>query len=474
MRGQPHNDAVEKQVLAAVIDHDGHEAIAALVDAGCTADWFYRIDNKAVWEAAVALYQDRQPIDEITLADRLTRTGDLEKLGGHSMLTAIAGSSDVPMALFHAHLKRLQGYATLRAAIRFSFKIMESVGEVDPVDSEAWLAERESELYALSRDVMRKTNLEHLSAPADRAVERIRQALETKGQTEAGIQFGLSQIDATMGGLKPKEVTVLAARPSVGKTSLAMALVQRAGILERKETIVFSLETDSDTLVQRMIYARAGIDSVRIKRGLCDDDEARAIAVATKEIKQASVYIDETPRMTMALIAARARRHASRLKGRKLDLLVVDYLQLIQPSDPKAIREQQIAAISRELKLLCKELGCAGLILCQLNRESVRDNRPPRTSDLRESGAIEQDADVILFLYRPLWEEGCHPNLVMADVHKNRNGETSTFHGRLHFDKALGRFTDMASPADDHRAATFVASDNSASSAKWSRDPSGG
>lgn len=446
---QPNHPDTEKAVLCAVYGDGGQGTIPELIDAGCEPEWFWTTRYRIIYEAMLVIHSRGEVIDEITLATHLTATGELEKAGGHAEIGKIGDFLDVPSAVFFRNRKQLAGFALLRQSMRFAFRLVEEAQATDSTAAESFISEKEREFFSLTNGTIKAESLQHASLPAERAEQNIDRAIASQGKSVEGLKFGLSEIDRTMGGLKASEMTVLAARPSVGKTGLAMSLVRRVAIEEKSPVLVFSLETKSDKLVERMMFAEANVNGEQTMSGIITDAKLQALRKAKSVISAAPIYIDDTPRMTMALMAARARRLAASLDGRKLGMIVVDYLQLLQPSDKRIVREQQVAEISREFKLLISEIGCAGLILAQLNRESEKEKRPPRASDLRESGSLEQDADAILFLYRPI-EENPNPKHVMVDVNKNRNGRTMFGrHGCLNFDKTTGRFTDSEKdPAD--------------------------
>lgn len=444
MTQQPHSAETEKVVICAIIHDGGNESLPLLIDSGCQPDWFWKTAHRVIYEASIAIHREGDSVDEVTLINKLRRTGDLENCGGLSQINEVGRYSEVPSFRFDKHVKTLKEYAMLRHYMRFGATLLEAASTTDPGDADAFIAQKEREFYAIAENAISTESFEHVSKPALRAMENIRKAIETKGQSATGLLFGLDEIDRVMGGLRPSEVTVLAARPSVGKTALAMSLLYKVACVDKQDCLMFSLEMPSDKLIERMIFNRAKANMNKVLRqGEVTQEEQEAIGEAYREIHSAPLHIDDRPSMTIAMIAARTRRMAARLKGRKIGLVVVDYLQIVQPTDRKANREQQVAEISREFKNLIREIGCAGLMLCQINRESEKDNRPPRKSDLRESGAVEQDADCLIFLY-PSLDDPPQEDLVNVNVEKNRNGQTTgSAHGKLRFIKSTASFYDM-------------------------------
>jgi len=398
IRVQPHNIEAEEGLLAACLIDGGHDVITTCIESHIVPDCFYKTQHQVIFAAIVALYEQGNPVDEIILYDYLVKEGTAEEVGGIASLYHIQGRIETPAhAKFYAsivHEKYL-----LRRLIRTSREATEACYEQQE-DIAVFIDKIEEEIHNISsgRVVTAATPIDE---SLDHAVADIYALLNGKDEAD-GVMSGFRDLDGMTYGFHPGQMIVLAARPSVGKTSLAMNFAEHAilpdGGRASSGVLVFSLEMTSAQLAMRLICSRARADMKQIRDRVISKKDQSEIAVAVKELKGTPLWLDDSSSSTILDIRAKARRIDAK---NRLGLVVIDYLQLIRGTDSRAPREQQIADISRGVKGMAKELNVPVVVLSQLNRESEKENRDPRLSDLRESGSIEQDADVVLLLHRP-------------------------------------------------------------------------
>jgi len=431
----PQSSEAEESVLGAILI-DG-DAITEVSETLKASD-FYKPANSKVYAAVLSLYELRQPIDILTVSEELERRGQIEEIGGRA---ALADLCDRTPTAVHAkqYAKIVERKAVLRGLISAAGRIA-SIGYEDPADAIEAIDRAESELFAISerRTASGFTSIEELLG---QAYERLDHLHQNRGQL-MGLRTGFTDIDSKTQGLQASDFIVLAARPSVGKTSLALNIAEYAGVREGKSVGVFSLEMSKEQLVLRLLSSVTKIDSFKLRSGFLAEMDFPKIASAMETLSRAKIFIDDTASISVMELRTKARR----LKMEHgLDLLIVDYLQLMQVPGNTENRATEIAEISRGLKALAKELRVPVIALSQLNRGvEQRVDKKPVMSDLRESGAIEQDADMILLIYR---EEVYDKNttkkgIAEIDLAKHRNGETGTF--LLTFQGQYSRFTNYA------------------------------
>jgi replicative DNA helicase len=432
----PSPDPAERAVLGAVLRDN-----AALAEAGCLVreEDFFTDAHRKLWSGLSALVNAGTHADLVTLADELRRRGWVEDVGGYGTLAdlweAVPTSANV---LHHARLVRD------RAALRRLAVVGEEIARsaADPDDTaEALLGRAEQAVLAVA-PLGAGGATAPLSEALDEACDRIDARCANAGQP-SGVPTGLADLDRLTSGLQDGELTVLAARPSCGKTALAVSVARHAAMRLGLPTLVVSLEQRRAELAERLLCAESGLDSARLRSGLVGPEDARLLAAARDRLAPAPLFIDDTPAQGMLRVAAGARR----LKHRRgLRLVVVDYLQLVDPEDRKASRNDQVGGIARRLKALARELAAPVLALCQLNREvESRPGGRPRLSDLRDSGEIEQHADTVMLLWRQAPtepEQGSPVTRVGIDVAKQRNGPTGDV--TVAFRRACMRFEDYA------------------------------
>ncbi len=415
----PHDDTAEQAVLSCMfLDR---EAVAAALEI-LRADDFYRPDNKMVFEAAEALFSSGVPVDVVTIKNKLEEKQVFEQIGGlpfiASISTAVGNSVNVK---HYAHI--VEEKSLLR-------RLIKTAGEVSQISYEA----KEDVSFIMEKaekgifDIIQNRRTEEFTSIRDitvNAFEKIEEVYQNKGKV-TGIATGFKDFDAKTAGLQKSDLILLAARPSMGKTAFALNIVQNVAIRGNIPTAVFSLEMSKEQLVNRMLCSEAMLDAQKIRTGELEEKDWTVLIEAMGPLSEAPIYIDDTPGISPMDIRSKCRR----LKLEKgLGLIVIDYLQLMSGNGRNESRQQEISEISRSLKAIAREMDAPVIALSQLSRacEQRADHRP-MLSDLRESGAIEQDADIVAFLYRdeyyfPETEKKNQAELIIA---KQRNGPTGT------------------------------------------------
>ncbi|HCB92504.1 MAG TPA: replicative DNA helicase [Selenomonas sp.] len=436
-RKLPQNIEAEQSVLGAMLIRQ--EAITETQEI-LRADDFYREAHRIVYNAIEELFSNHEAVDLVTLTEQLRKTNNLDKVGGISFVTALANS--VPTAanvVYHA--KIVKEKAELRrlidAATEIATKAYADEDDVDDIMDDA-----EKKILAIAANQMRGSFVP-ISEIIISAIDRVEQLYENQGGL-TGISTGFSDLDQLTSGLQPSDLVLVAARPSMGKTAFTLNIATYAA-LHDSSVAFFSLEMSKEQLVQRMICSEGGIDSQRLRTGdLLDEEWTQLIATADR-LSTAKIYIDDTPGITVMELRSKARR----LKAEHgLDLVIIDYLQLMQGRSARSgdNRQQEISEISRSLKALARELGVPVVALSQLSRSvESRQVKKPMLSDLRESGSLEQDADIVMFLYREDYynQETENKNITEVIIAKHRNGPIDTV--RLFFHKEYTKFRSVSS-----------------------------
>ena len=425
-------DAEQSLLGSILIDAD---AILKVADFLHAPD-FYRQQHADIYESMLALHGQREPIDLVTLADELARRERLDAIGGPAYLSTLMNV--VPTAVHVEHYARIvERKAVLRNLIAAAGRIA-AVGYEEANDAEVAIDRAESILFEISQ---RRTigGFESLATLLGQAYDRLEYLHEHRGQI-LGIPSGLSQLDTLLGGFQPSDLIILAARPSVGKTSLALNIAQHASIRERKKVAVFSLEMSKEQLSLRLLSAETGINPRPLQTGFMEETDWSKIATVMNDMAGASMWVDDSSVLSVMELRTKARRLEAEQHG--LDLVIVDYLQLMQASvqSREPNRVQEVSEISRGLKQLARELKVPVIAVSQLSRGvEQRGSAEPRLSDLRESGSIEQDADVVIFLYREGEQNAeSEVELLKAKIAKHRNGPIGEV--PLQFRKSTTRF----------------------------------
>jgi len=434
-RVPPSDLEAEQAVLSSImIDNDVFHAVFDHVK----PDDFYHPANQILYTAMIRLRDTSQPIDLVVLADHLTAEEQLEAVGGIARLAEIA-DFEATSANAEFYAKIVRDKAVKRNLIHVASEIV-SAGFDPSEPADRLIDMAESRIFELSQAEARST-LAPLDAAMGPAFDHI-ETLMTRGGDITGVSTGLKEFDALTGGLQPGDLIIIAARPSMGKTALALNIARNAAVDHEKRVAVFSLEMTTRSLVLRLLSSEAEVDFSTFHKGLISVDAHSRLADAAGRLSRAGVYIDDSSAATVLEMRAKCRRLYAQ-SG--LDLVIVDYLQLAHGDGRTDSREQEISQISRGLKGLAKELNIPVIALSQLNRgpesRGAEDKRP-MLSDLRESGAIEQDADVIGFIYRDIVYNKAteYPDMAELIIAKQRNGPTDTV--RLKFEGRYARFKD--------------------------------
>lgn len=404
--------------------------------------------HRAIAEVMRALHDRRSAIDTRTIASELRERGDLDTVGGIAFLVGFP--LQTPTADNAEHYAAIVRRMAQRRAIIESASLAIAGAQSLDVDPTEVIAKHEAALLGL-REQRQGRGLQRMGDAVGSAFLRLESLSEHK-KAVTGVPTGLVQLDAMTAGLQPTDVIVIAGRPSAGKTSVAMGIVQHAAIVERRISAVFSLEMSAEQLALRMLSSEGYIEGARLRIGQIHDEDWPKLARAASAISEAPIYVDDTGGITVGQIRAELRRLVAR-EGR-VDLIVVDYLQLMGSPNPKLSPEQAVSENSRALKAIAKEFGCPVIELSQLSRAlEQRQDKRPILSDLRMSGAIEQDADVVLFVYRDVVynPDTEHPRVAELIIAKQRNGPLGT--AKVAFRSEYTRFEnlgpdDMAASGD--------------------------
>ena len=432
----PSSPETEKAILGAVMLDN--TLIAQAIEMLKPTD-FYVPSHRRIFTAMIALFERGAEINPILIAEELRRDNSLDASGGVLFLTNLTyGLPHVTSIAQYA--KVVRGKSLLRQLVHVANKITaEALEEED--EPQNILDHAEHAIFALADERIRQ-GFEHIKHPADRVLAKA-EAVEHRDLVVTGVPTGFRQLDSLTSGLQKQDLVVIAARPSMGKTSLALALAQHAAIDHSAVVGVFSLEMSAEALAMRMLCSEANVDAQKFRSGFLSNEEWARLGKALGKLADARIFIDDTPAITVLEMRAKARRLATEQK--QLDLIMVDYLQLMSGSTRRfESRQQEVSQISRELKALAKELNVPLVALSQLSRapENRTDHRP-QLADLRESGAIEQDADVVAFIYREEAYNRTDENKNIAEliVAKQRNGPTDTLY--LAFLSQFAKFTDL-------------------------------
>jgi replicative DNA helicase len=442
LRVPPHSIEAEQSVLGGLLlDNGAWDRAADLLRDGD----FYRYEHRVIYAAIGALVSASKPADVITVYEQLQNLGKADDCGGLAYLNALATS--VPSA---ANLRRYAEIVRERAILR---KLIEASDEIatnafNPQGRAVSqiLDEAEGRIFKIGEEGSRtQQGFQSMDQLVMQLIDRVTELHENGAEEVTGVRTGFYDLDRMTAGLQPGDLIVLAARPSMGKTAFALNIAEHVAVQEGLPVVVFSMEMGAAQLALRLVGSLGRIDQQHLRTGALRDDEWSRLTEAVDKLSKAAVFIDETPALNPAELRARARRQARQCG--KLGLIVVDYLQLMSgsASTSEENRATVLGEISRGLKALAKELQCPVVALSQLNRSvEQRNDKRPMMSDLRESGAIEQDADVIMFIYRDDYynKESKEPGVAEIIIGKQRNGPTGEV--KLTFLKPLTRFDNMA------------------------------
>ncbi len=431
---QPHNIEAEEAVLGALlIDPDAIIRIATFLE---PRDFFLQ-RHRWIFEAIQTLHERRDPTDLVTLTDELDRQNHLADIGGPAFLTDLINATPTSIHVEY-YAKIIERTAVLRRLIDGAAKIAQLAYE-DVEDVEEIIDRAESIVFGVSEQRANR-DLKPIRHAIDQYYDRVEYLSQHQGEI-VGIPTGLKDLDKLLGGMQRSDLLILAGRPGMGKTSLALSIALQAARKWDKRIAIFSLEMSDEQLVQRLLSAETSIDSQRLRLGQIQEDEWPVLIQATSLLANTSLFLDDTPAISVMELRTKARRLEAEYG---LDLIIVDYLQLMRGNVRSENRQQEISFISRSLKELARELKVPVLALSQLSRAvESRHDKHPMLSDLRESGSIEQDADVVMFVYRDeIYNPDTEfPNLAEIIVAKHRSGPTGIF--SVYFKKKLAQFVDL-------------------------------
>lgn len=431
----PQNLDAEKSLLGAVLIDE--ETLADITEHITEKD-FYEKKHSIIYSAIMRLYEKHKPVDLLTLTDELKRKKELDIVGGSTYLTEL--TNYVPTSAHaEAYAEIIAQKAIRRRLIKASSEISEMSYDEDSSTDEL-IGKAEAELFSVSDQTL-KQDLVSIESILDESFERIEELHRNKGDIR-GIKTGYRDLDNMTAGLQRSDLIVLAARPAMGKTTLVTNLAYNIATIAKESVLFFSLEMSKEQLVDRMLADASGVDAWNIRTGNLSDDDFSKLSEAMGELSEAPIYIDDTPGMSVLEMRTKARRA---MHDHNLGLIIIDYLQLMQGNGrDNGNRVQEVSEISRGLKLIARELNVPVIALSQLSR-SVESRSPqiPQLADLRESGSIEQDADIVMFIYREAYynPETERENITDLFIAKHRNGPTGKI--ELYFHPERLRFMSL-------------------------------
>lgn len=441
----PHNPEAEASLLGAVlIDSDALVKIADII----TVHDFFEAKHQRIYEAILQLYDKRSPIDVLTLSDQLRANGFLDMIGGAAYLTEL--TNFVPTAAHVEQYAEIVAQKALRRRLIKASQEMVSLGYDESKSLKELVENAESRLFEVSQQHVKQSlvSIEHILAES---FDRLDDLHKDKNKLR-GTPTGYRDLDNILAGLQKSDLFVLAARPSMGKTAFVMNLAHNIGVGSQEPVLIFSLEMSKEQLVDRLLSMESGVDAWALRTGNLTDTDFEKIGLAMGALSEAKIFIDDTPGITVSDLRTKARREAHK---QPLGLIIIDYLQLMSGGSKfgDGNRVQEISEISRGLKAIARELNVPLIALSQLSR-SVENRNPqiPQLADLRESGSIEQDADIVAFLYREDYynPETDRKNIMDILIKKHRNGATGGV--ELYFDRDKQRFRSL----DSKRAHPFA------------------
>jgi len=442
----PHSLEAEQSVLGGLmLDNEAWDKVSELV----VANDFYRKDHRTIFRYMHDLVESGNPIDLITLSEALERENELEGVGGFAYIGEMAKNTP-SAANISAYATIVRERAVVRDLIGVANEIAEAGFEPEGRDSAQLLDYAESKVFKIAESRTNSTEgPQNIKEVLTATIDKIEELYNNPHDGITGVSSGYDDLDKMTAGLQPSDLIIVAARPSMGKTTFAMNIAEHAAMNEDKPVIIFSLEMPAESIMMRMLASLGRVDQTKVRTGqLEDDDWARVSSTMGLLLDQGKMYIDDSSGLTPTEVRSRSRRIAREHGG--VSLIMIDYLQLMQVPGLSENRTLEIAEISRSLKSLAKELKCPVVALSQLNRTlEQRADKRPINSDLRESGAIEQDADLIMFIYRDEVYNDDSQDKGTAEIilGKQRNGPIGKL--RLTFQGQFSRFDNYAGPAFD-------------------------
>ncbi len=431
----PHNREAEEAVVGAVlINPEVYYDVAQFLQ----ADDFYIHRHKWIWEAFTSLHEQRIPIDLLTLTEELDRKGQLAEIGGPAYLTTLV--NQVPSSLnaeFYGHI--VENHAIRRKMIQAANSIASLAYNEDSIIDQV-MDEAEKAVFNVSERRLRH-DVEPIRAVLSEYYDRVDE-LAKRDEEIFGVPTGFIDLDKVLSGLQPSDLLIIAGRPGQGKTGFLLSIARNAALTHKKHVAIFSLEMSNEQVAQRLIAQETGIDSQRLRTGKLQENEWPLFTHAVEVMSDTHIYLDDTPAITPLQLRTKCRRlHLEH----HLDLIIVDYLQLMGGDTRNENRVQEVSYISRNLKVLARELNVPVLAAAQLSRAvEQRTDKRPVLSDLRESGSLEQDSDIVMFIYRPdqYEKDTVKQNVAEIIIAKHRNGPVGSV--ELIFRNALAKFENAA------------------------------
>jgi len=417
----PHDMEAEKSVLGAIlIDPSAVSMVAEIL----RIDHFYTQEHQLLFSSMLSLFEQHKPVDVVTLADELKKSGNLKKTSGTAYLSDLIEATPSSAYVEH-YAKIIKAQYIKRRLIGLSSRLIENAFD-DKGDVKKLLDQTEADIFSLSQSYLHQDFIELKSILAE-SFDRLEEFTKN-GPGIRGVPTGFADLDRKLAGMQDSNLIILAARPGIGKTTLSLNIALHVALKEKMPVGIFSLEMSKEELVDRFLVGQADIDAWKLKTGKLSDEDYMALTQAMGELSEAPIYIDDTPGASILEMRTKARK----LKVEKgLRFLIVDYLQLVDPGKRIENRVQEVSFISQNLKNIARELKIPVLALSQLSRAiEHRGEKKPQLADLRESGSIEQDADVVMFLYQDKDSEDMldtSKRMIKTYIAKHRNGATGEF-----------------------------------------------
>lgn len=442
----PHSIEAEQSVLGGLmLDNEAWDRVAERV----VAQDFYTRTHKLIFQAMEKLVENGHPIDLITISETLEKTNELDSIGGFAYLGEIAKNTP-SAANINAYAEIVRERAVVREMIHVANEIADAGYNPEGRDSHDLLDLAETKVFKIAEQRTKSSDgPQNIHNILEKTIDKIEELYQSPQDGVTGVSTGYTDLDKMTAGMQPSDLIIVAARPSMGKTTFAMNLAEHAAMTQDKPVLIFSLEMPSEQIMMRMLASLGRINQTKVRTGQLDDDDwARLSSTMGLLIEKGKMYVDDSSGLTPTELRSRARRIARDNGG--ISMIMVDYLQLMRVPSLQDNRTLEIAEISRSLKALAKELECPVIALSQLNRTlEQRADKRPINSDLRESGSIEQDADLIMFIYRDevYNEDSTDKGVAEIIIGKQRNGPIGKV--RLTFQGQFSRFDNYAGPAVD-------------------------
>ncbi len=431
----PHSREAEEAVLGAVlINPESYYDVAQFL----REDDFYIHRNRWVWQAFTHLHEQRSPIDYLTVTEELDRKGQLAEIGGPAYLTALI--NNVPTSLHAEAYGRVVEETAVRRRMLDAANTIAKLAYREEASLDEAMNEAEKAIFGVSERRLTR-DLQPISQVLSDYYDRIDQLMR-RGEDTYGVPTGFIDLDRLLGGMQPSDFLIIAGRPGMGKTAFMLSAAKNAAQIHKKHVAVFSLEMANEQLVQRLIAQETGIDTHQLRTGQLDEEQWPLFAHAIEVLGDTRIFLDDTPGLTPLQLRTKCRRLHMEFR---LDLILVDYLQLMSGGVRIENRVQEVSYISRNLKILARELNVPVLAAAQLSRAvEQRADKEPQLSDLRESGSLEQDSDVVMFIHRPDMydQDSLRPNVTVIKIAKHRNGPTGNV--ELIFRSNLAKFENAA------------------------------